>query len=417
MLYHVGPLQGSLEHTFEFTCQGASYRRGEGKKKKRTTGENQSLTETDFEGIESELANTGSLWARAENFWQVVGWSFNCSVLHKRRWERWSAWLTYMVDVLEADWEIRERMTEDEAKEKSLIVRFIDSGRAIAGRERKIVRAVFADGRTKSVAEFGEIWKNETKELKKDGDVKKADKRIDIEADNYGDYMEDENEADMEDSASEASTPPSDVDNHQTDSIPNVADSLGGVDSTNLRVRLLSLLSKVSAFIPEAFTSLNTLYDIYLEHIRSLPMPAFFLIISPPILSHFAPAAAHTLTQYILLSIIAASAPCPQNDDLSQVVLEASYLPFAANTSSIVDNTKVSLCVETLLRLLDAHLDNGLVWTSGLHEAAEAGIKARFTKAKKTQSKRGTDGDGGCDGMWLGASAERIRALIAMARP
>ena len=178
-----------------------------------------------------------------------------------------------MVDVLEADWEIRERMTEDEAKEKSLIVRFIDSGRAIAGRERKIVRAVFADGRMKSVVEFGEIWKNETKELKKDGDVKKADKKINIEADSYGDYMEDENEADMEDSASEASTPPSDVGNYQTDSIPNVADSLGGMDSINLRVRLLSLLSKVSAFVPEAFTSLNTLYDIYLEHIRSLPMP------------------------------------------------------------------------------------------------------------------------------------------------
>ena len=416
MLYHVGPLQGSLKHAFEFTCQGASCRRGEGKKKKRTTGENQSPTETYFEGIESELANTGSLWAQAENFWQVVGWSSNCSVLHKRRWEKWSAWLTYMVDVLEADWEIRERMTEDEAKEKSLIVRFIDSGRAIAGRERKIVRAVFADGRMKSVVEFGEIWKNETKELKKDGDVKKADKKINIEADSYGDYMEDENEADMEDSASEASTPPSDVGNYQTDSIPNVADSLGGMDSINLRVRLLSLLSKVSAFVPEAFTSLNTLYDIYLEHIRSLPMPAFFLIISPPILSHFAPAAAHTLIQYILRSIIAASAPSPPNDDLSQDVLEASYLPFAANTSSVVDNTKVSLCVETLLRLLDKHPDVGLVWTPELHEAAEAGIKARFTKAKTKQSKRSTNGDGGCDGMWLEASAERIRVLIAMAR-
>jgi hypothetical protein len=377
--------------------------------------ENQSPTETDTETIECELANAGSLWAQAENFWQVVGWSFNCSVLHKRRWERWRAWLTYMLDMLEAEWEVRERMTDDNALETSLIVRYMDSRRAIAGRERRIVRGIFADGRTKSNAEFGEIWKNETKELKKDTDVRKIETKIDIEADNFGDYMDDENQADLEDSTSEYVTPASDTNDDQTDLFPDVSGFLGGMDSIHLRVRLLALLSKVAYYVPESFTDINSLYDIYVEHIRVLPIPAFFLLMSPPTLRHFAPEAANALTQYILRSMIAASAPSPEKDDLSQDTLETYYLPFAANTNSIVDNTKVSLCVEALLRLLVIHTELGLAWTPSLHEAVETGIKARFDKAKKKQTRRGTDGDRGCDGTWLEASAERIRAVIAMA--
>ena len=379
--------------------------------------ENQSPTETEIETIEGELANAGSLWAQAENFWQVVGWSFNCSILYKRRWERWRAWLTYMLDMLEADWEVRERMTIDDALETSLIVRYMDSRRAIAGRERRIVRGIFADGRTKSIAEFGEVWKNETKELKKDTDVRKIETKIDIEADNFGDYVEDENQADLEDSASESVTSASDTNNNHTDLFPDVSGFLGGMDSIHLRVRLLALLSKVAYYVPESFTDINTLYDLYVEHIRVLPIPAFFLLMSPPTLRHFAPEAANALTQYILRSMIAASAPSPEKDDLSQDTLEIYYLPFAANTNSIIDNTKVSLCVEALLRLLVIHTEVGLAWTPCLHEAAETGVKARFDKAKKKQTKRASDGDVRCDGTWLEASAERIRAVIAMARP
>ena len=319
-----------------------------------------------------------------------------------------------MLEVLETDWEVREHREGDESREKSLIMKYINSGGTTAGRQRKILRAVFADGQTKSVVEFGEIWQNETKELKKDTDIKKAEEKIDIEADNYGDYMEDEDNEDLEDSPEDISSPPEQK-SESRESIPNVADDLGGMDSINLRLRLLSLLSKVSAVLPDEFTDLGTLYDDFLEHIRSLPIPAFFLIISPTTLRVFTPPAASTLAQYILRSLIAASAPLPPNDNMSQDILERSYLPYPANVNSIVDNTKVSLCTETLLRLLDFHL--GLAWTPGLQEAAEAGIKARIAKAKKKQTRRGTDGDGTCDGTWLAASAERIRGVVGMARP
>ena len=413
VLNHVGPVNGNLKEAFTFNSLSLTSRRG-GNGRRRTTGEGVNPPADDNEGIDTELANVGSLWARAEDFWQVVGWCFNCSLLHKRRWERWNAWLSYMLDVLEADWDVRENGEGDESREKSLIMKYINPGVTTAGRQRKILRAVFADGRTKSVAEFGEIWLNETKELKKDADVKKVEKKIDIEADNYGDYMQDEDDEDLEDSSEDRSSSPEQI-SESRDSVPNVADDLGGMDSVNLRLRLLSFLSKVSAVLPNEFTDLNTLYDNFLEHIRSLPIAAFFFIISPTTLRVFTPAAASSLSQYILRSLIAASAPLPLNDNISQDILERSYLPYPANTSSIVDNTKVSLCVETLLRLLDYHV--GLVWTPGLQEAAEAGIRARTAKAKKKQTKRRNDIDGNCDGTWLAASAERIRGVIGMAKP
>ena len=412
LLRHAGPVNGTFGDAFAFNSPNHSSRRGGGGRR-RTTGEGANPASENNEGIGIDLANAGSLWARTEDFWQVVGWCFNCSILHKRRWERWNAWLTFMIELLEVDWETREHGEGDESKEKSLIMKYINSEILTSGRQRKILRAIFADGRTKSVAEFGELWQKETKELKKDTEVKKAEK-IDIEADNYGDYMDDEEDEELEDSSDDSSSAEEPA-SHSQGSIPNVADDLGGMDSINLRLRLLSLLSKVSAVLPNDFTDLNTLYDNFLDHIRALSIPTFFLVISPTTLRVFAPAAASSLSQYILRSLIAASAPLPPNDTLSQDVFEKSYLPYPANTSSIADNTRVSLCVETLLRLLDYHV--GLAWTPGLQEAAEAGIKARAAKAKKKQNKRGTDGDGSCDGTWLVGSAERIGGVVGMARP
>ena len=419
LLKHAGPVNGNLNEAFSFLGLGLISRRG-GNGRRRTTSAGVNLSSNGSEGIDTELAKSGSLWARAEDFWQVVGWCFNCSILHQRRWERWSAWLTYMLEVLEADWDAREHGEGDESRERSLIIKYINSGTTTAGRHRKILRAVFADGRTKSVAEFGEIWHNETKELKKDADIRKAAKKIDIEADNYGDYMDDEDDGDLEDLPDEATPLPLEQPSQPHDSIPNVAEALGGMESITLRLRLLSLLSKVSAVLPNEFTDLNTLYDSFLEHFRSLPLPAFFLLISPTALRVFTPAAASSLAQYILRSLIAASAPLPHNDNMSQDILETSYLPFAANTSSVVDNTRVSLCIETLLRLVDNHV--GLAWTPGLQEAAEKGIRARAAKVrnvkgKKKQTKRGMEGGGECDGMWLAGSADRIMGVIEMARP
>ena len=317
-----------------------------------------------------------------------------------------------MIDALEADWDERAWEDDDDDMANSMIVKYISSDISLAGRDRKILRAIFADGRAKSLSEFGEIWLKETKELKKDGDVKKAEVKIDIEADNYGDYMDEENNEDLEESQSDSAPVSPETGTDFAESVPDTSADLGGMDSIILRLRLLSLLSKVSAKVPTEFTDISTLYNTYSEQLRSLPIPAFFLITSPASLVHFPVSAASSLIQVILRSLISSSAPIPSSDYICQEALEMSFLPFAANTTSIADNTRVSLCVETLLRLLRTHA--AMRWTPSLHEAAEVGIKARIAKAKKKQTKKGSAGNGKCDARWLTASAERIRMVVAL---
>ena len=377
-----------------------------------------------MDDISNHLAQSGALWSQAEDIWQVIGWAFNCSVLHKKRWDRWLLWLDLMIDVFQEDWDVRGEHGEDgtldpehkDAREQSMIAKSLNSEGASTGRDRKVLRAVFADGGRKAAAEFPEIWKNETKERKKDTDLKKIETKIDIEADDYGDYLQEDDESDLEDSDPECqSASPPKIQTSIT-TLPNVATPLGGTEAVNLRLRLLFLISNVSATLPHTFTPLATLYDTFLEHIRPLPLPTFFLIISPSSFRFFSPSAASCLTQYILRSFIASSAPLPAQDDLAQDVLEHSYLPYPASTSNIADNAKVSLCLETLLRLLDNHV--GLTWSPSLQQAMEVGLAAREAKATKAGKKRGRDASGSEreEKIWLHASAERIRSTVQMLR-
>lgn len=429
VLRTVGPVNANLHDAFIFTGLGKTSRRGVSGRRKAKS-DSVSLIEDDLDSIENDLAGSGAIWSRADDIWQVVGWAFNCSILNKKRWIRWSLWLGFIIDVFQEDWEARGfEQRRDEAldggesdpREKSMVVKSLISDGEIARKERKVVRAVFANGSVRDTGEFTEIWKNETKQRKNDAELKKIKTKIDIETDNYGDYMDEDKESDLEDSdpniSHTAATQPPD-DSTSGTSPPNLGNALGGMDAINLRLRILSLLSSVSDSLPNTFTPLSTLYDIYLEHIRPLPLPTFFLLISPSSLRHFSAPAASSLTQFILRSLIAASAPLPFKDDLSQEVLEISYLPFAANTSSIADNAKVSICVETLLRMLDIY--GGLSWSPGLHDAAEAGIAARDNKARKAGKKRSRDAIGNSIGdderIWLKGSADRIRIVVKMTK-
>ena len=418
----VGPVNSSLDEAFVFSGVETSSRRGGGGARRRTIAEDASPTASEPDEIENDLAQTGAVWAQAEDIWQVVGWGFNCSVLHQRRWARWRVWIEYMLDCFEEDWKIREDgdmgSDDEEAdgqREKSMIVRSLSADDVTTGLERKIVRAIFADGGSRPAAEFPEIWKNETKERRPEVETKKIPTKIDIEADNYGDYLDEDEDSDVE--ASDPN-PPEARSASQPKPLTDLSAPLGGAIALNLRLRFLSLLSTVSASLPARFTPLDRLYDNYLEYIRPLPLPTFFILISPSNLGLcFSAPAASSLVQYILRSLITSSAPTPAGDDLTQQILEENYLPFPANTSSIADNAKVSLCVETLLRLSDRHV--GLAWTPALQDAVELGITAREGKATKaiTGKKRGRDmSRGGDERIWLRASAERIRSVVLAAR-
>ncbi|KAI4102724.1 MAG: hypothetical protein L6R37_004196 [Teloschistes peruensis] len=411
----VGPVHGNLRDAFAFSTPETSSRRGA--IRRRATGDGFTSNKDSLDSIDNDLAHATSVWAKAQDFWHVVGWAFNCSVLHKHRWERWQLWLEYMVDTLDTDWAQRAHIygenedSEQDPRARSIIVRYLEGAN-----ERRILRAIFADGSSKPAAEFVEVWRNETKERKKDADIKKAAPKLDIEADQWGDYLYDsESSSELED------TPPPDSPTRveaAVDSaafVPNVSKAFGGPQAIVLRLRLLSLLSTVSVVLPHTFTPLPSLYDLFLEHIRPLPLSIFFFIISPSSMQHFHLAAASSITQVILRSLIASAAPLPLTDDLTQEVLESCYLPHHANTGSISDNAKVSLCVETLLRLLQKHC--GLYWTESLQNAVDEGITARARKAQNV-GKGKAKGKGGRESerMWLKGSEARIRGLVQLAR-
>lgn len=426
----VGPVNSNLDEVFVFSGLGTSSRRG-GSGRRRPLAQDASPTGSDPDSIENDLAQSGAIWTHAEDIWQVIGWAFNCSVIHKKRWARWRFWIEYILDAFEKDWEARglhhdmDEEGEEDQSEKSLIVKSLGAEGTTTGRERKTVRAIFADGSPRSVAEFPEIWKNETKERRKDGEAKdeprKIPTKIDIEADNYGDYLNEGSESDLADSDPDhiSKTPhPSSSSSSSPLKPTDLTLPLGGTPALHLRLRFLSLLSTVSftTLTTSPSPPLPTIHDTYLEHIRPLPLPTFFTLTSPLNLHFFPPLAASSLIQSILRSLISTSAPLPEQN-LSQQTLETNYLPFPANTNSIADNAKVSLCIETLLRLFDRYV--GLAWTPTLQDAVEEGIRVREGKATRVGRKRGGaggGGDGGDERIWLRGSAERMRTLVSMAR-
>ena len=426
---HVGPVNANFREAFAFTSAETSSRRGGSAR--RRAGEGASPVAQDAENVNTDLASIESLWARAEDFWHVVGWAFNCSVVNKRRWERWRVWLEYMLQVLEDDWNLRRNMADvenddrrEDPREESLIVQYLGPDGARTGKERRVVRAVFADGSPRALSEFKEIWRHETRERKPDSAAtKKLETKVNVDEDIYGDYLKDDDSSDLEDAPSGTSPPSTPSSPSRTPTLPSGASPLGGPVALNLRLRLLSLLSTVSATLPSTSTPITTLYDLYLTQIRPLPLPSFSVLLSPTSLRHFAPSAASSLTQYILRSLISSAAPLPAKDDLTQEVLEQSYLPYAAHTSAVADNAKVGVCVEALVRLWNVHI--GLLWSEGLRGAVEAGIEAREERAKTggRGRRKGSEGQGGGGGggdedrVWLRLSAERLRGLVEMVRP
>lgn len=128
---------------------------------------------------------------------------------------------------------------------------------------------------------------------------------------------------------------------------------------------------------------------------------------SPSSLPYFNSTALSSLSQSFLNRLLPHSTPAAPTDDLTQRNLEQCFLPFAANNSSVEDNAKVSILVETLFRLFTLNCDEDS--TPTLAAAVEKGIAAR--EAKCTSKRRGiVKADG--DMLWLKASADRISFLL-----
>jgi hypothetical protein len=208
----------------------------------------------DIELIVGEAANAESLWTRAEDFWQVIGWAFNCSVSHKRRWDRWRLWLGIMLDFLKTDWEFCVKRSKEEDADannilrESLLWHYIvgHSGSVNRAERRRMVKAILATASLESLKDYPEIWENEAQgpTRKKKDDEQFGE--VNFETGDMAGYDSDE---DMQNAPDETNN-----DKHSDDALGadyhdgilgeahDTVEGLGGMQAIQLRHRFIALV-------------------------------------------------------------------------------------------------------------------------------------------------------------------------------
>jgi hypothetical protein len=417
LLKHVNALVGGANA--KFTSAFKFLDKFDSRDRRRRTGDHAAVPEDDG-NLKIKLANEGAIWNLAEDFWAVVGWAFNCSCQYPKRWERWRPWLDFMLDALEDD--LQERIPAAESLRKdgkeaaantllseSLIAQYcLSTGDGRSGK-RRVMRAILANGCKKDLDEFHEIWKNETKPPKeKKVEELVSKKKIDFENDEYGDYMDmDDSDEEDEDlpSTPKATTsarssrkrgrPSSATPDVDADSDYSVSSDYGGFLAVQLRQRFIALVSaifpllstdsnivqltQISVHYEHAFMEVEDCFDLVTEFLRPLPLDIFVLFVSPPT-QWLEPHSHASLCQNLLRPTIASEAPTYHADTMTQIEFEKHFLPYPANYTNYVENVRVSLLVESLLRLLFRH--SALIVNDSLKKKLKEGIKAREAKAK-----------------------------------
>ena len=405
--------------------------------------------------IMSRYVKEESLFACAEDFWHVAGWAFNCSRLHMNRWQRWRLWLEWIIDALENDWRCRLRNGDISS---SLIVAYMPHSSWRSRQSRRIMRAIFANGNNKAINEFGQVFRNELRKPNMGGSerVKRREVDVNVEAEVYGDYMtrDDDDDDDDDDDKEENSQGKNNgretleetkdgplkpllrgtqarnpnlrklrsqlrVDSIQSglgevkhDDSDEGLSCLGGNDSLKLRMKLLQLLSELSMKLPDIFETNEELYTLFVEFIRPLPLPTFQAVVSPCIVPDVLSTDSQTtLCEFLLTrSLLEAAAPPSNEPWLRQSKMEQCYLPFAATSTKIADNAKVSLCLESLMQHL--LLAGKVVLRPDLESAVDEGIRKRCSKAKDG-SKKAAAAQKQEEKAWtsLRQSSERLRLM------
>lgn len=146
---------------------------------------------------------------------------------------------------------------------------------------------------------------------------------------------------------------------------------------------------------------LDTLHDAIGDLIIPLSLPEFSLFTTATTTLYTSHSSMHTLVykpnqrmlnHFLLGELMESEAPLPSDEckdlDLNELVI--CYLPYGAKSGRPVDNTKVGLLVESLLR--DLLVDGGIQGVNGklVVEALEKGIGRRIQgKRKGTTPGRG----------------------------
>ncbi|KAH7162572.1 hypothetical protein B0J13DRAFT_13914 [Dactylonectria estremocensis] len=425
LLAVVGPIKADLKTAFRFYSVTRHGRRwgqyGHANDSDMSDGD----VSVDDEHLRGKISNEGSLWCRGQDFWSTIGWAFNCSTLYPHRWQYWKAWLGFMLDVLEADWEERERCDKEahraagedgemprESREEAMILIYMDQQDGKTHGIKGILKALFADGSEISSSAFREVFDKEPKGPRKQANKRKRDQTLDLENDKFGDYFDDES---LSSGVSEPPTPEKPKDSRKSGSAG--AHQPGLVESIDYRLRLFKLLS-AATYATRKRSDLDRLYEGYATSVKLLPLQAFALIVSQrpnPLIAE-----AHiTITKELFHLLLPASYKNPAKVDreadsqgcLTTKMLEQCYILNPANTVAMEDNAKLSLVVENAIQLL--WMCNMLEYSDTLAEAAERGIQARESKAKKRRTgKMRGDGTDTMAQDVLENSGQRIRILM-----
>ncbi|ODA82766.1 hypothetical protein RJ55_01275 [Drechmeria coniospora] len=352
----------------------------------------------DHDRLRGRMANEASLWTRGRDLWSTVGWAFNTATLHPHRWRYWRLWLEYMLDVLEADWNERERIdleafgVEDgpkrqprSSRQESMIVMYMDQQENRQAGFKRILKALFADGESPSSSSFPEVFEKEHRGLKKTTRKRKRDLVLDVENDKFGDYFDDDS---ISSGVSEPPTPQKPLDARKEASF--VCSNPGLAESVTLRLRFFALLS-AATFALRKRSELNQLYESFAAASKVLPLPLFSLFVSPRDNS-LLPETRVTLIKELFHLLLPSSFKSPRKVDpegdavgsLTMPMLEHCYIALPANTVGLEDNAKLSLLVESAMQLLWSC--DMLEYTDSFAEAASEGTRAREAKARKKRT-------------------------------
>ncbi|KAI2617231.1 hypothetical protein GGS26DRAFT_603278 [Hypomontagnella submonticulosa] len=383
----LGPINGRFKEAFRFITSS-------------------SADDPDFsdeEGLDPAVAELkrrkyqDGVWRRGQDFFQVVGWAFNCSVLYPSRWRYWRHWLKFMLDVLEEDLIERHNLDVESGDKdlpmlrESIFAGYIAqrSGRS-AGGLKVIMEAIFADGSVAASSRFQEVWRKEHKENPRSAAKKRKREAVNLDKGNFGGYLDDESV-----SSSQASEPPT-PQKRRTNS-----GDLGDpdfqaleptyVESIPLRQRIFSLLSYLCHYLPDPPLDLSDLYQRFETTVKALPLPVFTAFINTRTSALRLESKVSTL-QGILLLLMPPSALSPAKVDrtwsetghITVEIFERCFLPYPANTIAVEDNAKVSVLLENLLQIL--WCEGNEKFSKDLRAAVEKGVAAREAKVKKKKT-------------------------------
>ncbi|KAF2626216.1 hypothetical protein BU25DRAFT_370745 [Macroventuria anomochaeta] len=352
----------------------------------------------DIDHLYCEAANDKSLWYRADDFWHIVGWSFNCSAAYKKRWERWKLWLAVMLDFLEADWDVCVKQSQHDdtgqeaALQQSLIWQYVvGEGQSMTRTtRRRIAKAIFAIASAESMKDYPQIWERETSEPKERANKKQKLGNVDFETGEVADYDSDEEMKDAPARVTRAierkfeATPPLDLSdiNDGSLNLHEAIERLGGSDAIALRQRLLALLAQVAIKLPTQFTTLSDWFDNVVEDFRYLPTMLFNVFLATlAVPGHMK----YMFLANLLLPFVSGTLPDYFRYDPTQDHFESILLPLKGS-QSFAANAKVSLILEQLFMLMMA--EDGLKPTDALREAMETGIQVRHNVYGSGRGKR-----------------------------